>query len=147
MSRFVCIIAFSALFSGFTINHDYVWKEYPIKSERVLIPEKNRSSTGKDSIEIKSGDSDTNKIVLGHINGTAHYWYGSLQSLTDSIVTQLSSELIKRNYILGTGGNKTVGVGDGTLVQKALPVSWGVCHTSSLCRGKQDWMPREPCIT
>ena len=110
LSYFIPWIFAIAILSGCSFNHDYVWEEYPISPERVVIAETDKDSTNTGSIEIKSGDNDTKKILLGHINMNAHYWYGSLQLLADSIVTQLSGELIKRNYTLGANSKKTVEV-------------------------------------
>ncbi len=108
MYRLIFIAVLASLISGCSIKHDYVWEEYRIKPGRVILTKDNKNPTAEDGIAIISGPSDTNKILLGHIKGNAHYWYGSLQNLTDAIVTQLSKEITKRDYIVNNNSKKAV---------------------------------------
>ncbi|MCU7797984.1 MAG: hypothetical protein KZQ75_12715 [Candidatus Thiodiazotropha sp. (ex Myrtea spinifera)] len=108
MYRLIFIPIIAGLISGCSIKHDYVWEEYKIKPSRVILTKENKNPTPEDRIAIISGSSDTNKILLGHLKGNAHYWYGSLQNLSDAIVTQLSEELTKLNYTVDNNSKKSV---------------------------------------
>lgn len=108
MYRLIFISVLASLISGCSIKHDYVWEEYRIKPSRVILTKDNKNPVSEDGVAIISGPSDTNKILFGHIKGNAHYWYGSLQNLTDAIVTQLSKEITKRDYIVDNKSKKSI---------------------------------------
>lgn len=86
-----------------TVKHNYIWREYPIASER--IPSQNSFTEGQE-IRIIKGKSNDSKIILGQF-GRDQY-YGSEQLLTNGIVDQLTNELQnKRIKIKDTAAEKS----------------------------------------
>jgi hypothetical protein len=72
------------------IKHDYVWSEYPIAAERVLIPV---GTVQGQEVRILRGKSNDSKRFLGNVG--VHQYYGSEQSLTEAIAEQFGKELQK----------------------------------------------------
>jgi hypothetical protein len=100
--KLVILILF-LFFTGCTIKHDYVWKEYPLAPEQV--PSQNSFTEGKE-IRIIKGRSDDSKIFFGQVN--AHYYEGSEQALTDGIVDQLVKEMRKKRLEIKNTAEKSL---------------------------------------
>jgi hypothetical protein len=98
----IILILFVVL-SACSINHDYVWKEYPITSDRIS----SQSNFAQDhEISIIKGKSDQSKVFLGNVG--AHKYYGNLQLLTDGIVDQLSKEMRNRHVQIKNEAKKSL---------------------------------------
>lgn len=82
---------------GCSIHHDYVWQQGEIDSDQINLQE---SSTNRqiEAPNITSSWAGTNEIVLGHTKATAHYWVGTLQTVSDSVAKNLTNELERLGY-------------------------------------------------
>lgn len=98
---------FIFLFSGCSIKHAYMWKEYPIDSKRVNTSI-GYNGNGNSRLEVTTGRSDTRTVFLGNVG--AHQYYGSEQSLAEAIASQLSKELEKRGVAIDNGAGKKLEV-------------------------------------
>lgn len=97
------IVILFVILTACSIRHDYVWKEYPIASDR--ISSQINFAKGQE-ISIIKGKSDHSTIFLGNVG--AHKYYGSLQSLTDGIVDQLSKEMQNRHLEIKNEAKKSL---------------------------------------
>lgn len=86
-----------------TINHAYEWSEYPIKSERVS---QTISSPVVIGVQIINGQSQTDDEELGVVG--YHHYSGSMKQLTEAIVAQFSTELVKRGIRVDTSAPKSL---------------------------------------
>jgi hypothetical protein len=87
------------------IKHDYIWKEYPIASERIS---SQINFTEGQEISITKGKSNDSKIFLGSVG--ANQYYGSEQSLTDGIVKQFTKELQNRRLKIKDTAEKSLDI-------------------------------------
>jgi hypothetical protein len=97
------VITLFVILTGCTINHDYVWKEYPITPDRISLQ---INFTEGQQIRLIKGKSPDSKIFLGHVG--AHHYYGTLQSLTDGIVDQLAKEMENRGLTVNNAADKSL---------------------------------------
>ncbi len=101
----LCWVVLGLLACGCTIKHDYQWREYKIAPDRVSAP----STLGRGSaVSIINAQPNAESKMLGYIGG--HQYYGSLNQLTDAVVTQLSQELGSRNVKVSDNAPKTLKV-------------------------------------
>jgi len=99
----VILILLLIIITGCAIKHDYVWKEYPIKPERIS---SQTSFTEGQGIRIIKGKSNDATICLGIVG--VHAFYGNEQSLTDSIVDQLAKEMRKKGLEIKNTAEKSL---------------------------------------
>lgn len=101
----LCWVALGLLACGCTIKHDYGWREYAIAPDRVSAP----STLGRGSaVSIVNAQPNAESKMLGYLG--PHQYYGSLNQLTDAVVTQLSQELRSRDVTVSENAPKTLKV-------------------------------------
>lgn len=94
------------ILAGCTIKHNYVWDEFSIAPERISSLD---SFTEGQELRIIKGKSDDSRILLGFYRQLdMHQFYGSLQSLTDGIATQLAREMRKKQLDIRNTAEKSL---------------------------------------
>lgn len=103
-SLVLCVlVTLMAVVSGCSINHNYKWKEYEIDQERISAPNRLNAKAAVSIINAQPNDA---KRILGSI--TVHRYHGSLQQLTDGIVTQFAQQLERRGVKIGKQAAKKI---------------------------------------
>jgi hypothetical protein len=120
--KLIILILFLVL-SSCSINHNYVWDEYPITSNKIL-PQ--TSFKEGQEVRIIKGKSEDSNIFLGKVG--AHKYYGSEQSLTDGIADQFANELRKKRIKIEAKAEKSfeITVND-TFFEKGM---WKIAATA-----------------
>ena len=98
---YLCLLL-APLVSG--CAHDYVWKKYKIKPERVSLG----TLPAGTAVTLVNGQTKSEAYELGSVG--AHHYHGSLSQLTDAIISQLSEELKNRGVAVREGAAKTLEV-------------------------------------
>lgn len=87
--------------NGCTINHDYQWSEYTIKQDRVTQSVSLNSASG---IQLLNGQADSNNFILGTVG--AHIYHGTMNQLTEAVISQFATELGNRNIRVSDNSQK-----------------------------------------
>ena len=97
-------IIFTILISSCSpIKHDYVWAEYRINDSRITTSD---AFIKTDSVSLINAQPNNDTFLLAQLG--AHQYYGSLNQLTEAIVTHLKRELRKHNITTSPDASKTI---------------------------------------
>ena len=98
---YLCLLL-APLVSGCT--HQYVWKKYKIEPERVSLG----TLPAGTAVALVNGQTESEAYELGSVG--AHHYHGSLNQLTDAVISQLAQELEDRGAVVREGAAKTLEV-------------------------------------
>ncbi|MFH2057523.1 MAG: hypothetical protein ABIJ59_01310 [Pseudomonadota bacterium] len=97
-------IIFTILISGCgPFKHDYVWTEYKINDSRITTSD---AFIKKDSVSLINAQPNIDTFLIAHLG--AHRYYGSLNQLTEAVITHLKKELRKHNITVSPDASKTI---------------------------------------
>lgn len=99
----VLTILFGILVSGCSIRHDYEWAEHRIQASRIKASDE---FAKKSFVSIINAQETKDEMIFADVG--VHKFYGSLDQLTEAVITQLKRELRKRNITVKSDASKII---------------------------------------